>query len=65
MEASSVHRVNGKVWPLLEVQPTTYRVRVLNGSNARTYRLVLMRDGRPERERIAQIGTEPELLLSP
>ncbi len=26
--------VNGKVWPLLEVQPATYRLRVLNGSNA-------------------------------
>jgi spore coat protein A len=33
--------VNGKVWPRLEVQPATYRFRVLNGSNARTYRLVL------------------------
>ena len=40
--------VNGKVWPLLEVEPATYRFRVLNGSNARTYRLVLLRDGAPE-----------------
>ena len=37
--------VNGKVWPVLDVQPATYRFRVLNGSNARTYRLVLLRDG--------------------
>ena len=37
--------VNGAVWPHLDVEPTTYRFRVLNGSNARTYRLVLMRDG--------------------
>src|SRR6266699_4756298 len=29
--------VNGKVWPILEVQPATYRFRVINGSNARTY----------------------------
>jgi spore coat protein A len=54
--------VNGKVWPLLEVQPATYRFRVLNGSNARTYRLVLLRDGEPELHRITQIGTDHGLL---
>src|SRR5256884_2710835 len=57
--------VNGKVWPLLEVRPATYRFRVLNGSNARTYRLVLLRDGAPELERITQIGTEHGLLGAP
>jgi spore coat protein A len=57
--------VNGKVWPLLEVQPTTYRFRVLNGSNARTYRLVLLRDGAPELHRITQIGTDHGLLRTP
>jgi FtsP/CotA-like multicopper oxidase with cupredoxin domain len=57
--------VNGKVWPVLEVQPGTYRLRVLNGSNARTYRLVLLRDGAPELERITQIGTDHGLLLAP
>src|SRR6478735_10719542 len=36
--------VNGKVWPVLDVEPTTYRFRVLNGSNARTYRLVLVHE---------------------
>ncbi|HEX6538724.1 MAG TPA: multicopper oxidase domain-containing protein [Candidatus Dormibacteraeota bacterium] len=50
--------VNGAVWPLLDVQPATYRFRVLNGSNARTYRLVLVRDGAPDLERIIQIGTD-------
>src|SRR5580704_12249128 len=54
--------VNGKVWPLLEVQPATYRFRVLNGSNARTYRLVLLHDGEPELRRITQIGTDDGLL---
>jgi spore coat protein A len=54
--------VNGKVWPVLEVKPATYRFRVLNGSNARTYRLVLLRDGRPELDRIVQIGTDHGLL---
>ena len=54
--------VNGKVWPVLDVQPATYRFRVLNGSNARTYRLVLLRDGAPELARITQIGTDHGLL---
>jgi FtsP/CotA-like multicopper oxidase with cupredoxin domain len=57
--------VNGTVWPYLDVEPTTYRFRVLNGSNARTYRLVLTRDGEPDHGRITQIGTEGGLLLAP
>src|SRR5690348_4716221 len=57
--------VNGKVWPLLEVQPATYRFRVLNGSNARTYRLVLLHNGEPELRRITQIGTDHGLLRTP
>jgi FtsP/CotA-like multicopper oxidase with cupredoxin domain len=54
--------VNGKVWPVLDVQPTTYRFRVLNGSNGRTYRLVLLRDGKTELHRISQVGTDHGLL---
>jgi FtsP/CotA-like multicopper oxidase with cupredoxin domain len=57
--------VNGKVWPVLDVQPATYRLRAINGSNARTYRLVLLRDGAPELERITQIGTDHGLLRTP
>jgi len=57
--------VNGKVWPVLEVWPATYRFRVINGSNARTFRLVLLRDGAPWHESIAQIGTDSGLLLAP
>jgi spore coat protein A len=57
--------VNGKVWPILDVQPATYRLRVLNGSNARTFRLVLLRDGRPDLDRITQIGTDGGLLRAP
>jgi spore coat protein A, manganese oxidase len=30
---------NGKVWPFLKVEPRRYRFRLLNGSNARFYRL--------------------------
>ena len=57
--------VNGKVWPALEVQPATYRFRVINGSNARAYRLVLVKDGEPELNRIVQIGTDHGLLGAP
>jgi o-aminophenol oxidase len=57
--------VNGKVWPVLDVQTATYRFRVLNGSNARTYRLVLLRDGEPDLGRIVQIGTDHGLLRAP
>jgi o-aminophenol oxidase len=57
--------VNGKVWPVLDVQPSTYRLRVINGSNARTFRLVLMRDGEPDLDRITQIGTDHGLLRAP
>jgi FtsP/CotA-like multicopper oxidase with cupredoxin domain len=57
--------VNGKVWPALDVEPTTYRFRTLNGSNARTYRLVLVCEGAPELERITQIGTDHGLLRAP
>jgi o-aminophenol oxidase len=57
--------VNGAIWPLVEIEATTYRLRVLNGSNARTYRLVLTRDGRHDHERITQLGAEGGLLPSP
>jgi len=57
--------VNGKVWPVLDVQPAVYRLRVINASNARTYRLVLVRDGDPELDRITQIGTDHGLLRAP
>ncbi|HEX6714461.1 MAG TPA: multicopper oxidase family protein [Thermoleophilaceae bacterium] len=57
--------VNGKVWPVLEVQPAPYRFRVLNGSNARTYRLVLVHDREPVLDRITQIGTDHGLLRAP
>jgi len=57
--------VNGKVWPVLDVQPATHRLRVINASNARTYRLVLVRNGDPELDRITQIGTDHGLLRAP
>src|SRR5206468_11768395 len=56
--------VNGKVWPTLDVEPTTYRFRVLNGSNARTFRLLLLHNGIVDNARIVQIGPEGGPLLS-
>jgi spore coat protein A, manganese oxidase len=44
--------VNGKVWPFLEVEPRMYRLRILNGCNARIMSLDL---GGP---RMWQIGAE-------
>jgi FtsP/CotA-like multicopper oxidase with cupredoxin domain len=40
-------------------------LRVINGSNARTFRLVLLRDGQPNLDRITQIGTDGGLLRAP
>ena len=57
--------VNGVIWPVLGVQPATYRFRVINGSNARTFRLVLWRDGAPDLQRITQIGTDHGLMHAP
>ncbi|MCK9593470.1 MAG: multicopper oxidase domain-containing protein [Methanoregula sp.] len=36
--------VNGKIWPLLDVEPRKYRFRVLDGSTARFYNLALTGD---------------------
>jgi spore coat protein A len=44
--------VNGKVWPFLDVEPRTYRLRILNGCNARIMSLDL---GGPS---LWQIGAE-------
>jgi spore coat protein A len=58
--------VNGKTWPYLEVEPRRYRLRLLNGSNARFYELRLLSkaaggSGLP----IWQIGTDGGLLDAP
>jgi FtsP/CotA-like multicopper oxidase with cupredoxin domain len=44
--------VNGKVWPFLDVEPRLYRLRILNGCNARILSLHI---GGP---RFWQIGAE-------
>jgi FtsP/CotA-like multicopper oxidase with cupredoxin domain len=52
--------VNGRVWPYLEVEPRRYRLRLLNGSGSRFYRLSLS-DGRP----FVQIGSDGGFLAAP
>ncbi len=40
-----VMTVNGKAWPFLNVKPQRYRLRLLNGSNARVYNIFLSGGG--------------------
>jgi spore coat protein A, manganese oxidase len=56
--------VNGKVWPVMDVEPRMYRFRLLNGSNGRFYDLQLdaLSEGILP---FHQIGTEGGLLEAP
>ena len=55
-----VATVNGKVWPFKRVEPRRYRMRILNGSNARFYNLQLTGGAT-----MHQIGTDGGLLAQP
>jgi spore coat protein A len=58
--------VNGVPWPFLEVAAVRYRLRLLNASNARRYRIYL--DPPPQRgdgEPFAQVGSDGGLLAGP
>src|SRR5215471_16016504 len=58
--------VNGTIWPHLPVEARQYRFRVLNGSNARIYRLVLLDErGKPVHAHIKQIGSDGGMLGQP
>ncbi|MBV9404729.1 MAG: multicopper oxidase domain-containing protein [Acidobacteriaceae bacterium] len=52
--------INGKLLPYLDVEPRPYRFRVLNGANARFYRLALSKNSP-----FLQIGTDLGLLPAP
>lgn len=52
--------VNGTPYPYFEVGTSRYRVRILNGSNARSYNLVLSNGAR-----FVQIGSDGGLLEAP
>ena len=57
---SNVMLVNGKLFPYLEVEPRLYRFRIMNGSNARFFRLSFG-DLAP----MSIIGSDQGLLLAP
>ncbi len=52
--------VNGAPWPIAEVDAARYRLRLLNASNARRYRLALSPGGE-----FVQIGSDGGLLAAP
>lgn len=54
--------VNGRAWPYLAVEPRQYRLRLLNGSNSRIYRLSVQGDWPFP---ITQIGTDGGFLYEP
>ncbi|MBT1070955.1 multicopper oxidase family protein [Pelotalea chapellei] len=60
----NVITVNGKAWPLLNVEPRKYRFRVLNGSDSRFYNMWLERSdgGAIPAGAITQIGNDGGLM---
>ena len=58
--------VNGRIWPHTHVKARPYRLRLLNGSSSRVYRLVLLDENdNPVNDAIQQIGTDGGLLGQP
>ncbi|WP_234332606.1 multicopper oxidase family protein [Streptomyces sp. NRRL S-87] len=57
--------VNGVVWPYLDVAPRWYRFRIVNASNSRLYRLMLLADGKPVPGALKVIGTDQGLIDKP
>ncbi|GAA0900713.1 multicopper oxidase family protein [Pseudonocardia zijingensis] len=56
--------VNGAPWPVHEVDAASYRLRILNASNARHYELEAVTDD-AERLDLVQIGADQGLLAAP
>lgn len=57
--------VNGKVWPVLNVEARRYRFLIINGSNARTYELWLDNPPKKAGPAIWQISTDGGYLDTP
>jgi FtsP/CotA-like multicopper oxidase with cupredoxin domain len=58
--------VNGLIWPKATVQADVYRLRILNGANARTFRLRFTdADGNPVAVPLQMIGSDGGLLARP
>ncbi|EMR01247.1 multicopper oxidase domain-containing protein [Cesiribacter andamanensis] len=56
--------VNGKIWPVLDVEPRQYRLRLLNGSDSRFYNLFFS-DAKNISLQFWQIGSDLGFLPSP
>jgi spore coat protein A len=58
--------VNGTIWPHVEVRPRAYRLRLLNGSNGRIYKLRLVpSDESGTAPVLTQIGSDMGFLMKP
>lgn len=57
--------VNGRIWPRCPVEARSYRLRLVNGSNARAYQLILLDEtGAVRHDLVRQIGGDGGLLPS-
>ena len=57
--------VNAKIWPHLDVEPRRYRLRLVNGSQARFYNLHVADEQSGKELPFTQIGTDGGFLRSP
>ena len=58
--------VNGKTWPVLDVEPRQYRFRMLNGADSRFFDMTFVRQtGTGPVPQFIQIGTEDGMLQTP
>lgn len=57
--------VNGKAWPVLEVEPRAYRLRVLNGADSRFFDLTFHSHNKGPSISFYQIGTDQGFINNP
>jgi spore coat protein A len=57
--------VNAKIWPYVDVEPRRYRLRIVNGSQARFYRLHIADENSGRELPFTQIGADGGLLREP
>ncbi len=58
--------VNGKVWPVMQVEHARYRFRMLNGANHRTFKFSLSdQQDPPQNRKFTVIGTDGGYLAAP
>jgi spore coat protein A len=57
--------VNAKIWPVVDVEPRRYRLRIVNGSQSRVYNLQFADENSGRPLPFTQIGAEGGLLRAP